>query len=138
MNKYIKFVGTLVIALSLIILGFLIGRTYENNELSSAKKTGKDFTSLVLAGDLTKAYDMGSKNFKSTVSLKEFNNSFNDAKTNKPTYLQEAIVDSGEIVTAGFILDGLQKNADESTKGLFTVTLIKESGKWRVESAILN
>lgn len=138
MNKYYKYIGALILTIVLVLLGFTAGFNYKKMQLNDAKKTGKEFTKSIFAGDYTKAYELGSKNFKKSVSQDEFKKSFENAKTNSPVYRQEAIVDSSKVVTIGYILDGLPKNENGSTKGLFTLTLVNESGKWRVESAILN
>lgn len=135
--KIKKYVIFTVIVLIAITFGWFANSSYTNMQKKNVTNAAKSFASAVFKGDDQTAYNLTSKEYRNKVSLQDFKKSFEGSRTDNPIFDKEALIDNGKKKTVSYLVNNLEKNDEGSTTGLFTIAMIKESGKWKVNSAIL-
>lgn len=139
MNK--KKIGYIVLGIIVVLGAFFIGWEGRakaiNNQRETVINAAGEYIEAIIAGENEKAYALGSKGIQQEFTQEQFNANYAGTVIESPVYKWANAAELGEKYIVYSSVDGYPAKEDGSTEALFTVVMVNENGKWKIDSAIV-
>lgn len=129
--------GKYLVAIAILVTGLLVGffsnsglQAYKTRQISNA---GHSYVASITAGDLDAAYTVSAESLHSSQTKADFTKSLKGLKSDKPLFAKPDVLPSKDGYTYSVAVDNLPADANGSTKGLFKLNFVNNSG-WKVKS----
>jgi Tfp pilus assembly protein PilE len=132
-----KLPQTLVVAAAVVaafVVGFVTYPQYQHYHQRQVIDASKLFVGDLVAGNNAAAYALSSSNIQSKQTADQFNASMGDLKSSEPQYSGEEVALGKTNATYSVTVNNLPADGVGSTNGTFQLGLVKQSGKWVVDS----
>jgi len=129
----------IIISATALIGSFFTGYKYNsylaNNQATKATDAAGIYIEGLLDGNWDQAYNATSKELKQQISLEDFKKENQDADIPNPVFesTYTSKIGDGYIIYA--TIDGYPKASDGRTTALYTISVIKENGNYKVDTA---
>jgi hypothetical protein len=133
--KLTKILGLVALVVVAFFVGFFARPEYNSYHQHQVTSVAKSFVADLVAGNNAAAYAMTSSALQQKQTQDQFSQALGNLKSSNPQYSNENVVvnkaGAGYTVTVG----NLPADGVGSTNGIFQLTLVKQSGKWVVDTA---
>lgn len=129
-----KTIGLVVLVAAVFAVGFFARPEYDSYHQHQVKVAAKDFVGDLVAGNNAGAYALASSNVKTKQTVDQFSTSMGDLKSSSPQYSNEGVAIGKTSASYVVTVNNLPADGVGSTNGTFQLGLIKQNGKWVVDS----
>lgn len=119
--------------------GFILGKSYAKPSEAAVQESANAFVTALISGDVEKTYSSASSSYQAR-NTKEYVKTVSDTlKADNPIIGNEEVffgagTSSNEALYLNSV-SNLPRNDINSDEGNFVIRLVKEDGKWKVDSS---